>query len=96
MGSPQPGKGSGDTGREGDWPCPWPGATYVKARRDHQIAPVAIIVASGANTDARREALGMATGRSEAEPSWVEFLRGLARRGWPRPPGPGRGQACHP
>jgi putative transposase len=65
---------------EGDWPCVWLDATYVKVRRDHQIVSVAVIIAVGVNTDARREVLGMATGHSEAEPFWVEFLRSLARR----------------
>jgi transposase-like protein len=66
---------------EGDWPYIWLDATYVKARRDHHIVSVAVIVAVGVNTDGRREVLGMTTGNSEAEPFWVEFLRGLTRRG---------------
>src|SRR5205085_4140945 len=56
-------------------------ATYVKARRDHHIVSVAVIVAVGVNSDGRREVLGMTVGHSEAEPFWVEFLRSLARRG---------------
>jgi transposase-like protein len=40
-----------------------------------------VIVAVGANTDGRREVLGMAVGPSEAETFWTDFLRGLARRG---------------
>ncbi len=66
---------------EGDWPYLWLDATYVKVRRDHHIVSVAVIVAVGVNADGRREVLGMTTGHSEAEPFWVEFLRGLARRG---------------
>ena len=66
---------------EGDWPYIWLDATYVKARRDHHIVPVAVIVAVGVNTDGRREVLGMTTGNSEAEPFWLEFLRSLTRRG---------------
>ena len=66
---------------EGDWPYIWLDATYVKARRDHRIVSVAVIVAVGVNTDGRREVLGMTVGHSEAEPFWVEFLRSLARRG---------------
>jgi transposase-like protein len=66
---------------EGDWPYIWLDATYVKARRDHHIISVAVIVAVGVNTDGRREVLGMTTGNSEAEPFWVEFLRSLTRRG---------------
>lgn len=66
---------------EGDWPYVWLDATYVKARRDHHIVSVAVIVAVGVNTDGRREVLGMTVGHSEAETFWVEFLRSLARRG---------------
>lgn len=66
---------------EGEWPYVWLDATYVKARRDHHIVSVAVIVAVGVNTDGRREVLGMTVGHSEAETFWVEFLRSLARRG---------------
>ena len=53
---------------EGEWPYLWLDATYVKARRDHHIVSVAVIVAVGVNNDGRREVLGMAVGHSEAEP----------------------------
>ena len=66
---------------EGDWPYLWLDATYVKARRDHHIVSVAVIVAVAVNTDGRREVLGMTIGNSEAEPFWTEFLRSLNRRG---------------
>ncbi len=66
---------------EGEWPYIWLDATYVKARRDHHIVSVAVIVAVGVNTDGRREVLGMTVGHSEAETFWIEFLRSLARRG---------------
>jgi putative transposase len=66
---------------EGEWPYLWLDATYVKARRDHRIVSIAVIIAVGVNTDGRREVLGMTTGNSEAEHFWTEFLRSLARRG---------------
>src|SRR5690242_21136757 len=66
---------------EGGWPYLWLDATYVKARREHHIVSVAVIVAVGVNTDGRREVLGMTIGHSEAEPFWKEFLRSLTRRG---------------
>jgi putative transposase len=66
---------------EGEWPYLWLDATYVKARRDHRIVSVAVIVAVAVNTDGRREVLGMTVGNSEAEHFWTEFLRSLARRG---------------
>lgn len=66
---------------EGEWPYLWIDATYVKVRRAGRIVSVAVIVAVGANSDGRREVLGMAVGSSEAEVFWTDFLRSLARRG---------------
>jgi putative transposase len=66
---------------EGDWPYVWIDATYVKVRQAGSIVSIAVILAVGVNTDGVREILGLATGPSEAEPFWTEFLRGLARRG---------------
>jgi transposase-like protein len=66
---------------EGDWPYLWLDATYLKVRQNGRIVSVAVTVAVGANSDGRREVLGMAIGHSEAETFWVEFLRKLARRG---------------
>ena len=66
---------------EGDWPYVWLDATYVKARRNHRIVSVAVIIAVGVNGDGRREVLGMDIGPSEAETFWTDFLRKLRRRG---------------
>jgi transposase-like protein len=66
---------------EGDWPYLWIDATYVKVRQAGRIVSVAVIVATGVNSDGRREVLGMDIGASEAEPFWTTFLRSLARRG---------------
>ncbi len=66
---------------EGDWPYLWIDATYVKVRQNGRIVSVAVIVAVGANSDGRREVLGMDIGPSEAETFWTAFLRKLARRG---------------
>ena len=38
------------------WPYLWLDATYEKARRDHHIVSVAVIVAMAVNTDGRRNA----------------------------------------
>ena len=65
----------------GEWPYLWLDATYVKVREAGRIVPVAVTIAVGVNGDGRREVLGMATGASEAEAFWLDFLRGLARRG---------------
>ena len=66
---------------EGDWPYLWIDATYLKVRQAGRIVSVAVTIAVGANSDGRREVLGMAIGASEAETFWTDFLRSLARRG---------------
>jgi putative transposase len=66
---------------EGTWPYVWIDATYVKVRQSGRIVSVAVIIAVAANTDGRREVLGMAIGPSEAETFWTDFLRSLTRRG---------------
>ena len=55
--------------------------TYVRVRQAGRIVSVAATIAVGVNSDGRREVLGMATGASEAETFWTDFLRSLARRG---------------
>jgi putative transposase len=66
---------------EGVWPYLWIDATYIKVREGGRIVSVAAIIAVGANTDGRREVLGMAVGPSEAEVFWTKFLRSLTARG---------------
>jgi putative transposase len=66
---------------EGSWPYLWIDATYLKSRKGGRIVSVAVIVAVAVNTDGRREVLGVATGASEAEVFWTDFLRALADRG---------------
>lgn len=66
---------------EGDWPYLWIDATYVKSRQAGRVVSVAVIIAVAVNTNGVREILGVATGPSEAEPFWTDFLRGLTRRG---------------
>ena len=55
--------------------------TYLKARQGGRIVSVAAIIAVAANTDGRREIIGLGIGPSEAEPFWLEFLRSLKARG---------------
>jgi putative transposase len=66
---------------EGHWPYLWIDATYLKSRHGGRIVSVAVIVAVAVNLDGRREVLGVATGASEAEVFWTDFLRSLADRG---------------
>ena len=64
---------------EGHWPYLWIDATYVKVRDGGRIVSVAVIIAVAANTDGRREVLGMAVGPSEAEP--FSKLKAALRKG---------------
>ena len=66
---------------EGEWPYLWIDATYIKSRQGGRIISTAAIVAVGANAEGKREVLGFATGESEAEPFWKDFLRSLTSRG---------------
>ena len=66
---------------EGDWPCVWLGATYIKVRQCGRISSAAATLAVGANTEGRREVLGLRVGPSETESFRSEFLRSLTRRG---------------
>jgi len=65
----------------GDWPYVWLDATYLKVRQGGRIVSVAAIIAVAANTDGRREIIGLGLGPSEAETFWMGFLRGLKARG---------------
>jgi putative transposase len=66
---------------EGRWPYLWLDATYLKVRDGGRIASRAVIVAVAVSEDGKREVLGVATGPSEAEAFWTDFLRSLADRG---------------
>jgi transposase-like protein len=66
---------------EGRWPYLWLDATYLKVRDGGRIVSRAAIIAVAVNGDGKREVLGVATGPSEAEAFWTDFLRSLADRG---------------
>lgn len=65
----------------GEYRYVWLDATYLKVRQGGRVVSVAAIIATGVNADGRREVLGLGLGPSEAREFWVEFLRGLVRRG---------------
>jgi transposase-like protein len=50
-------------------------------RQGGRIVSVAAIIAVAANTDGRREIIGLGLGPSEAATFWMDFLRGLKVRG---------------
>src|ERR1700712_222391 len=65
----------------GDWPYLWLDATYLKQREGGRIVSAAAIIAVAANTDGKREIVGLHIGLSEAETFWATFLKSLVRRG---------------
>ncbi len=56
-------------------------ATYCKVRLNGRVVCQAVVIATGVSADGRREVLGCATGDSETEDFWTEFLRDLRDRG---------------
>ena len=66
---------------EGDWPYLWLDATYLKQREGGRIVTVAAIIAVAANSEGKREIVGLHIGPSEAETFWAAFLKSLAKRG---------------
>ena len=48
----------------GEWPYLWLDATYLKVRQGGRIVPVAAIIAVAANTEGRREIIGLGIGPS--------------------------------
>src|SRR4051795_5770906 len=65
----------------GEWPYLWVDATYLKQREGGRIVSVAAIIAVAANTEGKREIVGLHLGPSEAETFWATFLKSMARRG---------------
>lgn len=65
----------------GDWPYLWLDATYLKQREGGRIVSVAAIIAVAANTEGKREIVGLHIGPSEAEVFWSDFLKSLKTRG---------------
>lgn len=65
----------------GEWPYLWPDAAELKMRKGGRIAPGPAIIAVTADTEGRREIIGMGIVHSEAENFWIEFPRSLKVRG---------------
>jgi putative transposase len=66
---------------EGEWPYLWLDATYLRQREGRRVVSVAAIIAVAANTEGKREIVGLHIGPSEAETFWSGFLKSLVRRG---------------
>lgn len=59
----------------------WVDALYEKVRVDHRIESMAVVIATGVNTQGRREVLGFDVIASESEDGWSAFLKELRERG---------------
>jgi len=65
----------------GPYPYLWLDALTQKVREAGRIVNVSVAVATGVNSEGRREVLGMDVGTSEDGAFWLAFLRSLAARG---------------
>jgi len=56
-------------------------ARYEKVRIDGQVREAAVLIASGVQSDGKRQILGVSVGLSEQEVHWRTFLQSLVARG---------------
>ena len=56
-------------------------ALYEKVRVDDRVESMAVVIATGANLQGRREVLGFDVIAAESEEGWAEFFKGLKERG---------------
>jgi putative transposase len=54
---------------------------FLKVRQNHRIVSLAVVIAIAVCETGERRVLGLATGASESEAFWSEFLRRLVGRG---------------
>jgi transposase-like protein len=66
---------------EGAYPYLWLDAKYVKVRDRGRVVSKALVVAYAVHESGIREVIGLDVGEVESGSFWVEFLRGLKRRG---------------
>jgi transposase-like protein len=59
----------------------WVDALYEKVRVDDRVESLAVVIATGANLQGRREVLGFDVITAESEEGWAEFFKGLKERG---------------
>jgi len=64
-----------------EYPYVFLDAVYLKARQNNRTLGRALVIAIGVGANGRREILGFELGPSEEEAFWLQFLRGLIRRG---------------
>ena len=66
---------------EDSYPYVWFDALYLKVRQNNRIVSLATVMAIGICETGERRVLGLATGASESEAFWSEFVRSLVGRG---------------
>lgn len=66
---------------EGAYPYLIVDARYEKARVDHRIVDVAVLVAIGVDEEGYRHVLGVDVAMGETTSTWSDFLGGLIKRG---------------
>jgi putative transposase len=66
---------------EGAYPYLWLDAKHVKVRDHGRVVSKALVVAYAAHETGVREVIGLDIGEVETGSFWVEFLRGLKKRG---------------
>jgi putative transposase len=59
----------------------WVDALYEKVRVDDRVESMAVVIATGANLQGRREVLGFDVITAESEEGWAEFFKSLKERG---------------
>jgi putative transposase len=66
---------------EGSYPYLWLDAKHVKVRDHGRVVSKALVVAYAVHESGVREVIGLDIGEVETGSFWVEFLRGLKKRG---------------
>jgi transposase-like protein len=66
---------------EGAYPYLWLDAKHVKVRDHGRVVSKALVVAYAVHESGLREVIGLDIGEVESGSFWVEFLRGLKKRG---------------
>ncbi len=59
----------------------WVDALYEKVREDERVESMAVVIATGVNTQGRREVLGLDIMPAESEEGWTQFFKSLKERG---------------
>lgn len=59
----------------------WVDAMYEKVREGERVESMAVVIATGVNTQGRREILGVDLMPTETEEGWAQFFKGLKERG---------------